>query len=224
MGSHASMRRLGLVVWVTGGLACGQPADAPKATGSAASSAAVEISKPTPFLGRFPHDCEHWPHGEALKAELIEKAFGLIEALGGARSKALLERIHPGGLLMVQTLPAPEGDTDEKRETLVPRAELLQHFAQGGGSWLLEGYLDPIRSFRRPRVGAHWDVLDGHRQLCVRIAGTQGMFDGQPYVVIYPTDREQDEGLNTQVVVVFERDSRGAWLAAAVLRPYQPFE
>jgi hypothetical protein len=218
------MVRLGLVLSMGCALACGQPAEAPKAAGSAASSASVEAMAPTPFHGRFPQDCEHWPHGEALKAELIEKAFGLLEGLDGGRSKALLARIHPGGLLMVQTLPAPEGGKDEKRETLVPRGELLQHFAQGGGSWLLDGFMDPIRAFRRPKVGAHWDVLDGHRQLCVRIEGTEGMFDGKPYVVIYPTDREQDEGRNTEVIVLFERDGRGAWLAAAVIRPYQPVE
>ena len=218
------MRRLSLVLPMACALACGQPANAPKALGSAADSAAVEAVGPTPFHGRFPQDCEHWPHGESLKTELIEKAFGLLEGLQGSPTKALLERIHPGGLLLLQTLPDPELPIGQKRETLVPRNEVLQHFAEGGGSWLIDGFDDPIRSFRRPRVGAHWDVLDGQRQLCAKVDGTVGMFDGKLYVVINPTEKEQDEGRGSQVFVLFERDSRGAWLAAALVRPYQPVE
>jgi hypothetical protein len=218
------MVRLGVVLSMACALACGQPADAPKAAGSAASSGAVQAVAATPFLGRFPQDCEHWPHNESLKTELTEKALGLLEGLQGSRTKALLERIHPGGLLFVQTLPDPEVPIGQKRETLVPRNEVLQHFAQGGGAWVLDGFSDPIRSMRKTRVGAHWDVLDGHRQLCAQVDGTVGMFDGKLYVVINATDREHDEGRNTQVFVVFDRDSRGVWLVAALIRPYQPVE
>lgn len=217
------MRRA-LVLSTAWFLGCGQPADAPKAEGSATSEALGSAIAPTPFIGRFPQDCEHWPYDEALKAELIEKAFALLGGLSGTPSKSLLERIHPGGVLMVQILPRPEGGPEDKRETLVPRAEVLQYFAEGGGAWLLDGFLEPISAYRRPKVGAHWDVLDGHRQLCVPITGTVGEFDGKTYVVMYPTDKEQDEGRNPQVVVLFERDGRGTWLAAALIRPYELLE
>ena len=208
------------MAWLAG---CGPPAAAPgaAATSSASASAAVEAK---PFVGRFPADCDQWPYGLELKAELIEKAVGLLEGLQGTRSRALLERIHPGGLRMVQILADPDGNENEIRETLVLRSGLLQHFAEGGGAWLLEGFAEPVRVYRRPRVGAHWDVLDGRRQLCVGIQGTEGMFDGKPYVVLYTTEREQNEGQNAQVVVLFERDASDDWLPAAVVRPWQQFE
>lgn len=205
-------------------LACGQPADAPKAAGSASSNGDVDAAVSRAFVGKFPEDCEDWPYDESLKPELTEKALGLLEGLQSGRSKALLERIHPDGFRLVQTLMDPETGLGDKRETGVPRSEVLQHFAEGGGSWLLAGFIDPIRGPRLPKVGAHWDILDGHRQLCVGVGGTVGLFDGMPYVVIHATRREQDEGLNTDVIVLFERDSRGAWLAAAVVRSYQPVE
>jgi hypothetical protein len=217
------MRSVALVLSAACILGCGQPADAPKAVGSVAGSGAVD-AKPSAFVGHFPQDCEDWPYGESLKAELTEKAFGLLEGLQSTRTKALLERIHPDGLRLVQTLADPQTGLGDKRETGLPRSEVLQHFAEGGGAWLLDGFIDPIRSFRRLKVGAHWDILDGNRQLCVGVGGTVGLFDGMPYVVVQPTEDEENEGQNTAVIVLFDRDSRGTWLVAAVVRSYQPVE
>ncbi|NUP05231.1 MAG: hypothetical protein HOW73_04125 [Polyangiaceae bacterium] len=161
-------------------------------------------------------ECHAWPHDESVRADLIEKGSRFLDELyAGRPTPEISDAVHHQGLTLIRITHAEDQWMDVER---LPRDQLGALFRPGALSWLFEGMYG-VRA-RSGIVGAAWDVEDGSRRTCVRdTEGTEGMFDGMPWVAFEPTEEEHSLGFVDGVVVVFSKDEGGQWRVFAVVKP-----
>ena len=156
-----------------------------------------------------------WPHPPALRAELTERAFLLLEAIYGGRATAsAISLLHSKGVSVELPTQAESGPLEFRR--LPP--ERFHELFDGAVARRMMAGMYGLRG-RAVEVGARWSV--GPNQLCVpHTERTAGMFDGTVYVHLLRTTAEAEEGHPDGIVLTFEREE-GKWLVTALFSPEQ---
>lgn len=164
----------------------------------------------------YPEACREWPYPPALRAQLTERAFELLEAIyAGGSPGGAASLLHARGVSVQQRTQAESGPLEFR---LLPPDRYHELFDGELARWLTAGMYG-LRG-RAVDVGARWNI--GRNQLCVaHTERAEGMFEGAVYVHLFRTAAETQAGLPNGVVLIFEPDTTGEWRVTALLSTEQ---
>lgn len=184
--------------------------------GQSATECVVRTAGAPSTSGVLADTCHEWPYPPALRAQLTERAFELLEAIyaGGPAANAT-SLLAQGGVSIAEPRQAESGPLELR---LVPPARYREIF-EGELARRLMGGMYGLRG-RAVDVGAHWN--DGADRACVaNTERTEGMFEAAVYVHVFRTAAEVTAGYPNGIILIFQPDADGEWRVTALFQPEQ---